>query len=322
MSESLHVSVIIPTKDRPDALAQVVKSIVTQTVVPRTLVIVDQSDDSRSRQCVEHELRAKPHRGNICTNLKFIHDPAIGGAAMARNRAMEAAEGDVWLFLDDDVVLEPDFVEQLLRVYRADPAADGVSGVITNYPRPRLASQLWNSVFMLGPFKDERQPIYWNADVLRDSPPLRAARFGCGLMSFRAIVLRGLSFDENLDNHLKGVSDGEDVDLCQRLPPGTRLLIAPRARLAHYHNPIGRLSDHWLRRHARANVFLFRKHWNNTIRNKLTYGWLWVGYTFIALAASGRRFSLDPWHALHTGMREGRAAFTSSRNTSGPALHH
>jgi GT2 family glycosyltransferase len=316
MSEALHVSVIIPTKNRSDALAEVVRSIVTQTVVPRTLVIVDQTEVDSGRRRVERELRANLNHGQTCISLKYIHDPTIGGAAMARNRAMGVADGDIWLFLDDDVVLEANFLEELLAVYHSDPAAEGVSGIISNYPRPRLASYLWDRTFMRGPFRDERQPIYWNADRLRNSPPLNATRFGCGLMSFRASVLRGLSFDENLDNHLKGVSDGEDVDLCQRLPPGTKLLVAPRARLAHYHNPIGRLSDHWLRRHSRANEFLFRKHWSRTIWNRACYGWLRVGYTLVALAACARRFSLDPWRALRIGGCEGRDAFSSSWNSS------
>jgi GT2 family glycosyltransferase len=42
---------------------------------------------------------------------------------MARNRAMEAAEGDIWLFLDDDITLKKDFVDQFLAVYRDYPEA-------------------------------------------------------------------------------------------------------------------------------------------------------------------------------------------------------
>src|SRR5260370_34076428 len=150
---------------------------------------------------------------------------------------MVDAGGDIWLFLDDDVCLEPDFVEGLVEVSREIRKASGVSGIITNYPRPPLAFRLWSGLFMRGAFHDERQPIYWNAERLRNSPPLRVHRFGGGLMSFRAEVIRGKYFDENL----RGVSDGEDVDFCARLDPATILLITPRARPQHYHTPIGRL---------------------------------------------------------------------------------
>ena len=312
MSESLKVSVIIPTKHRPEALGRVVQSIAAQTVPARTLIIVDQSEDDRSRQRVEKELRSLTSQDRPTLELQYIHDASIVGAAMARNRAMETACDDIWLFLDDDVVLEPTFIQEIQNVYRADHGVDGVSGIITNYPRPPRGSYYWNAVFMLGPFHDERQPIYWQADALRDSPPVAATRFGCGLMSFRKSVLRGLTFDQNLDTNLKGVSDGEDVDLCLRLPSGSKLLIAPRARLAHYHDPAGRLLDHWLRRHSRANVFLFLKHWNAGISNKLLYRWLWIGYLLAALAASLKRMSAEPWRALRAGAQEGRAAFASA----------
>ncbi len=308
MSESLQVSIIIPTKGRPNALAEVVSSIAGQSVLPRELVIVDQSDDDEGRHRVDDALHAKLNSKTTTISVNYIHDPTIPGAATARNRALAAADGNIWLFLDDDVVLEPEFIEELLRTYQGHPQVSGVSGIITNYPRPRWPFFLWSSIFMRGPFADERQLIYWNAEGLKDSPPLDTQRFGCGLMSFRADVLRGLSFDENLDAQLKGVSDGEDVDLCERLPQGTKLLIAPRARLAHYHNSVGRLSDHWLRRHSRGNFFLYEKHWKHGVANRLAYAWLYTGYALAALLGCARRLSLEPWQAFRTGRREARNA--------------
>jgi GT2 family glycosyltransferase len=299
-----EVCVIVPTKNRPDALALAVRSVLAQTVAPLSLVIVDQSPDGESRRRVEAELSAATERRGPLCYLNYIHDPAIAGAASARNRAMAAAASDIWLFLDDDVCLEPDFVEQLLAVYRDHPEVAGVSGIITNQRRPLLAFRLWSGLFMRGPFHDERQPIYWNAERLRDSPPLRVHRFGGGLMSFRAEAIHGNRFDENLDRSMSGVSDGEDVDFCSRLAPDAVLLIAPRARLQHYHSPNGRLTDHWLRREARGNLFLYHKHWNRSWRNRLSCGWLWVGYSVVAIEASCRRLSLEPWRALRLGARE------------------
>ena len=308
MSESLQVSVIIPTKGRPKALAEVVSSLASQSVLPWELVIVDQSDNDEGRRRVDNALRAKLNGKAKSINVNYIHDPTIPGAATARNRALAAADGDVWLFLDDDVVLEPQFIEELLRTYQTDPQVAGVSGIITNYPRPPWPFFVWSTVFMRGPFADERQLIYWRAEGLRDSPPLDTQRFGCGLMSFRAGVMRGMSFDENLDAHLKGVSDGEDVDLCERLPSGTKLLIAPRARLAHYHNSAGRLSDHWLRRHSRGNFFLYEKHWKHGVTNRVAYAWLYTGYALAAMLGCARRLSLEPWRAFRIGQREARKA--------------
>ena len=300
MPNAPRVCVIIPTKNRPQDLQLAVRSLFAQTCSPGSIVIIDQSPDDASRLLVDAELAAAQNPRGPGWNLQYVRDPAISGAATARNRAMAIADDDIWLFLDDDVVLERDFVDQLIAVYRDHPEVSGVSGVITNQTRPTVWFRLWNALFVRGPFRDERQPIYWDADRLRNSPPIRVRRFGGGLMSFRADVIRCRRFDENL----RGVSDGEDVDFCMQLGPATKLVIAPGARLEHWHSSIGRLPDHWLRREVRGNFFIYYKNWNHGFFNRLCYGWLWAGYCMVALVASLRTASLDPWRALRTGAAE------------------
>ena len=308
MSEAMKVCVIIPTKNRPDDLQLAVRSVFAQTVRCLTLLIIDQSADLESRRRVETELEDANTRTGGDWTLKYVYDPKISGAAMARNRAIAVAEGDIWLFLDDDVILEVDFVEQLLEVYRGNPAATGVSGIITNYPLPPMPYRLWRALFVHGSFRDDRQPLYWNADRWRNSLPVRVTRFGGGLMSFRADAIRGSYFDENL----KGVSDGEDVDFCAQMGSKALLLIAPRARLVHKSSPIERLQDHWMRRYARGNLFLYHKHWSKSLSNRLCYIWLWFGFCTVATIASARRFSLEPWRALLMGAFEAREAMPRS----------
>lgn len=309
MVESPRVSVIIPTKNRARDLRAVAGSIFGQTFAPVTLLIVDQSPDDEGRRGVENELALAEARRGRGWKLNYILDPTIAGASAARNRAMKIADGDIWLFLDDDVVLEPDFIEQIVAVYREYPGTSGVSGVITNYPRMPLAYRLWSSMFVRGPFRDERQRVYWKADRMRNSPPIRVRHFGAGLMSFRAEVIRNHFFEEQLDQHFRGVSDGEDVAFCENLGRTTELRITPRARLRHNHSPVGRLTDHWLRRHVRANLFLYNTYWNRSQRNRLNYVLLRSGYWLVAAIASARRLSLEPWHALDAGLREAREVF-------------
>jgi glycosyltransferase involved in cell wall biosynthesis len=109
-----QVPVIIPTKNRPDHLTLAVRSVLAQTVVPLSLVIIDQSSNDEGRRQVECELRLAENRQICVPNLKYVADPSISGLVMARNRAMTIADGDTWLFLDDDVVLKRDFVALLV----------------------------------------------------------------------------------------------------------------------------------------------------------------------------------------------------------------
>jgi GT2 family glycosyltransferase len=295
------LSIIIPTKNRPSDLNLTVESVLRQSILPPQLIIVDQSDHDESQRRLEKLFAETPFPAGGKPRLCYFHDTRILGLTRARNRAMEFAQGDIWLFLDDDVVLEQDFLEELLAVYEQRSDVSGVSGIITNYRRPAWTYRLWSSVFVRGPFRDERQPIYWRADHLRREEPIRVRRFTGALMSFRAEAIRGYRFDENL----RGVSDGEDAEFCARLGPEAILVIAPRARLKHKASPTGRTQEHWLRRFAQANFCLYHRNWKNVSRNHLHFAWLKVGLGLVALLASIRSGSLSPWHALREGAGEG-----------------
>lgn len=83
-----EISVVIPTRDRPEALARCVRALRRQTV-PLEVIVVD--DRSAAPEAV---LRAAA--GNA------VVAGAGAGAAAARNAGMAAASGAVVCFLDDD----------------------------------------------------------------------------------------------------------------------------------------------------------------------------------------------------------------------------
>ena len=111
------LSVIIPTKDRPVCLERAVTLLLAQIVLPSQLIIVDQSVADDSRRRVEALFAAASSAVRHVVRLCYLHEPTIPGAAVARNRGMEATDGQVWLFLDDDMEPEPTFIEELLTVY-------------------------------------------------------------------------------------------------------------------------------------------------------------------------------------------------------------
>ncbi len=293
---------MIPTRDRPRDLAAAVESVLRQTVVPATLVIVDQSPGSESKDLIGQIYAEAPPRIGEKPRLTYVHDPHISGLAEARNRAMDLLEDGIWLFLDDDVILEPRFVEEILAAYTRRPEATGVSGVVTNYSKPPLEFRLWRSIFMRGPFRDDRQAVYWRVEELRDHEPLRVSRLGGGLMSFRAEAIQQLRFND----HLRGVSEGEDVDFCLSLGPRAQFFMAPRARLVHKHSAIGREQRHFLARLSRGAFYLYGRHWNHGFKNRLCFLWLKAGCALLASASALRRRSLEPWRAFLTGARDAR----------------
>lgn len=304
------LSIIIPTKNRGECLESLVRSLLRQDSLPREVIIVDQSDSRESHERVLSLWRGATRAGLDSTCLRYIYDPTIPGAAMARNRGMEEARGEVWLFVDDDMEPESDFVRAVLEVYVAMPDVDGVSGIVTNYERPGLALRMWSGIFELGPFHDERQPIYWNAEKLRGGAPIPVAKFGSGLMSFRAEVVRQHRFDGTL----RGVPPGEDVDFCARLGAETRLVIAPTARIAHRPSAVGRSREYWVREYVQGKLYAYHRNWAFGPWNRAAKLWFQVGCGLVAAFGSARRGSLLPWRGLLEGMRE------AARLTSGAPL--
>ena len=221
------VSVIIATKNRAADLEVVIEDLLQQNTLPTELIVVDQS-------------ARKSYTKPIPIPLRYIHDPELSGAATARNAGMDIATGDILLFLDDDVILETSFIEEIIAAF--EPGITGVSGIITNYMRPGLTRWLWESVFVRAPFSDDRQRIYWKAAKLLYAKPVRIRQMTGALMSFRAEAVRTLRFDANLT----GGSLGEDIDLCASLPEESVLVMTPRARLQHKRSAAGRESTDWL----------------------------------------------------------------------------
>jgi glucosyl-dolichyl phosphate glucuronosyltransferase len=301
-STQLSVSVLIATKNRPDELVKAVHSVLQQTSLPMELLILDQSLDDRGQCVVEGELACASSKVKATVRVQHIIDPAISGTAMARNRLLDIAHGSIALFIDDDSVLEPDFIEQIIACYASHPGIAGVGGLITNYSRPRWTERVWPSIFFRGPFHDERQPLYWNAQRLRHADPIRVHRFTGAAMSFRTASIRNIRFDSNLT----GNSREDDADFCAMLEP-QMMVIAPKARLVHNRSPIDRARDHWLREKAQSLHYLYNRHWNSGLKNRACFWWLLVGYCSLLPLACIRRLSLEPWHGFRAGTRRAMA---------------
>lgn len=282
------VAIVIPTRNRRDSLRNALRSIARQTTAPLEIIIVDQSPGSAD-DATELVALCSP------TEVNYIWDPTILGLTLARNRALEVTRGDIVLFLDDDITLYPDFVERLMAAYRELPDATGISGIPDNYQPPGTFFYWWSRIFTRGPFWNDRFPAYWNAQALKS--PQRVTQMSGGMMSLQRARLGSVRFDGNL----RGVSDGEDVDFCVRLA-GT-YYIDPRCRLTHHFDATGRERDHWTRRHARANTYLYLKNWRD---HKLAYVWLNCGWALAATLASASRRSLQPVRSMLAGRVEGR----------------
>ncbi|MGH7745895.1 MAG: glycosyltransferase family 2 protein [Candidatus Dormibacteria bacterium] len=294
----MKVSVIIPSKNRASVLADTLETLLSQTCIPDEIVIVDQSVGDETKKAVANFAERVRLSGSAKPEFLYLYDPNLIGAGAARNIAIDRSSGEILVFLDDDVLLEHDFLQEMLLVYQQNSDVGGVSGVITNYPAPPWARRFWDALFYIGPFHDERQPIYWNCDRLRQAKPIPVRRFGSGLMSVKRSSLNGDRFDD----WYKGAGP-EDVDLTWRLSERCPLVITPQARLVHVRTSVDGPREHWLSYSVKSQYYLYHRLWNTGVANRLCFAWLNFGYALLATTASLRHFSFAPWRAFKAGIR-------------------
>jgi GT2 family glycosyltransferase len=291
----VKVSVIVPTKNRTALLAETVRALLAQTVVPAELVIVDQTATDEGRRLVRGMVAAAGAATRPA--LVYVWDPSINGAAAARNAGLDVVRGEIVVFVDDDVVPAPDVVERLLQHYRRAPDLTAVAPVITNYAPPRLAQRLAFRVFCRGPFRDERQPIYWWWRSHQGAlVPVRM--FTGAMMSFRRAALENVRFD----SRYRGASVGEDIDLCWSVGArGGRLAIATDTHIVH--NKAPRPSVRPEAAEIASWAFLYDKHVRKTAAARLAFAWYVGGTVLSATVAAMRERTWAPITSAVTGVR-------------------
>lgn len=113
----MAVSVLIPTYERPEALAMTLSGVAAQTATDVQVVVASQgrhrAEDSPVARAMGRVIQA---RGG---SIEWHHrEPR--GIAEQRNFLLGRAKAEAVLFLDDDIFIEPFVVERLLSVLEAE----------------------------------------------------------------------------------------------------------------------------------------------------------------------------------------------------------
>lgn len=107
------VSVIIPTRNRPEQLKRAVQSVMDQGIAQLEIIIIDDASYEGYHMEVDQLAAANPQ-------VRLFRWEKDQGAAEARNHGIDESTGKYLLFLDDDDELLPGMIQQSL-----DHLADG-----------------------------------------------------------------------------------------------------------------------------------------------------------------------------------------------------
>ena len=92
-------------------------------------------------------------------------DSSINGLVDAKRVSLKFANGNLIFFLEDDIVLEADYIQQIELGFINNPNMIGCSGVITNPPKVNFLYKFLFVIFHRGIFKDKRKKV----QILKES---------------------------------------------------------------------------------------------------------------------------------------------------------
>lgn len=211
MSNQPFVSVIIPTLGREDELLETISGLQASTYPADCweLIVVDQT---------------KNHTSKV-TGVRLFSPPEITFASLtkARNFGISKAKNpEIILFVDDDVVVKPDFIAQHVTSFN-DPKVGAVVGrvVVPGKKQELPASVPVGKITWFGAFRD---------NYASRTPQTVDTFIGCNF-SLRATILpKTGGFDEKF----KGNALREDSEMAVRVrKAGFIIQFNPEAELIH-----------------------------------------------------------------------------------------
>ena len=119
MNSSPSVSVVIASYKREQMLCQTLDRLLQQTYRDYEIIVVDQT--------LDHLPETQEYLDRLRSDSLIRYYLQRPSLPEARNTGVRKARGDIVIFLDDDVIPDPDLIGHHARTYE-EPAVGGVAG--------------------------------------------------------------------------------------------------------------------------------------------------------------------------------------------------
>lgn len=267
------VTVAVCTRDRSDDLRICLDAIQRLEYPALDLLVVDNApSDASTERLIQ----------TAFPRVRYVQEPRPG-LNWARNRAILEARGEIIAYTDDDVMVDPNWVNALVRVFIGDPKAMAVTGLVVPYELETEAQALFESYGGFGRGFKRR----WHR--LHQEKHHRWANLGTGQLGTGANMAYRLSlfeqvmgFDPALDVGTV-TNGGGDLEMFYRvLKSGHTLVYEPDAMVRHRHrrdytqlrsqitnNGVG-LASFWVR-----SAMAYPGEWKAAVRMWLWWLWRW-----------------------------------------------
>lgn len=262
----MTISVVVSTKGRRASLERLLTTLLGQSRRPEELVVVDADSDPSVEALVRGQERA----------FRVRYLPYPSSLTQARNHGVRNAAGEIVVFLDDDLLLDSEFIKEIAAPIERDPRIAAVTGNVVGHPRGKEPfKQAFKRFFFLpcdgsGRFQLSGAPT--TPHGLPEEGPVEFVPGG--LTAWRRSVFEEFQFDETLP----GLGVHEDVDFSWRVSRKWRNWYTPKANVVHERPSLEREGTwSYLKQELSAYWRLFRKNQSKTPPRVLAFLWYNVG---------------------------------------------
>ena len=225
------VSVVVCTRNRSQILADCLDRLRALTHPHLEVVVVDNAPTDDSTRRVVQAVIDEDQR------FRYVREPRPG-LSCARNRGLAEARGEVLAYTNDDVAVDPDWVQGLLRGFARRPDTGCVTGLVCTASITGPAEEYFDARTASWSTRVEPQVFDLRGAGRTDALyPYSPGIFGTGasLAFDRALLLELGGFDEALGAGTL-TRGGEDLDVFIRvLRAGRALVYEPAAVVWHHH---------------------------------------------------------------------------------------
>jgi GT2 family glycosyltransferase len=223
-------SVVVATRDRPAEAVACVERLLDLAYPSFEILLVDNAPASAATEA------AVGRRFGHLPRVRYLREDRPG-LSNARNRGLAAAAGEVVAFTDDDVLVDPAWLANLVAALGAAPHAACATGLILPAELDTAPAQWFEAYAGFG--KGWERQLFDLAEHRRPGPlyPYAMGQFGSGAsLAFKTATLRELGgFAAELGAGTRALG-GEDLDVFLRLlAHGAAIVYEPGAILRHRH---------------------------------------------------------------------------------------
>ncbi|MGO9468697.1 MAG: glycosyltransferase family 2 protein [Isosphaeraceae bacterium] len=197
------ISVVVPVRNNPQELRLCLERLFASTYTSYEVIVVDDASTDETAQ-VAADLGAK-----------VLRLGSRRGPAGARNRGAEMARGEYLFFLDSDVCVHPETLQELHDTFVRDPDLDAAFGSYDTQPTAENVLSAYKNLFhhFVHQDSDERATTFWS---------------GCGAVR-RSVFSKMGGFSARYER-----PSIEDIELGRRLhAAGHRIMLNKRMQVTH-----------------------------------------------------------------------------------------